>query len=222
MIKKEIIKGRNIDQFIYAYGNSNIINFFLSSITILQMFVIICMGFVIINLTKKVNEQKVLPVFIDRISGSARPIDFDVIDASGKQREESEINDFCSDFISNLYTFNRLTVGSNLKKVLEVSNKNTVNSIRQYLQNSKRAEYINSDNQGIVNIKSIVILESNPTIVVQVFFERLILYHDGEIQEKYSKVSIIKLKTVLRSRGNAHGLYVIEYRETKYEENNNN
>lgn len=209
------LSGTHADEFIQAWGNSWIVNNYLKIIVIILILAVLSSSYAIVSLTNKVNEVKPLPIFIDRISGSAVPVDFSVIDAEGSKRHKSEVLDFSERYIEDLYTFNSFTVKSNLKSALDKTSEKAIPSLKEILRISNRAKYINN-HQGMVNVKSIVILSGLPDVKVQVFFEKKVLLQNGSEVEITENIAILRMKTVLRQKGNAHGLYVVEYRESEY------
>ena len=203
------------DDWIRSVGNMTFVNTFLKYSLIVVLLVVVAEAIVIFNLALKVNEVKVMPIFIDRESGSARPVDFDVIDAAGERRPIVEIHDFCINYINNLHYFNIHTIETNLKRAFRVTASAAQNDLKNALMLSDRYDQSRSNMQGICDIKSFTILESKPNLKVEVVFKKKIVTAGGEIFKKTKHKAIMKLKTVKRMKGNAHGFYVNEYRENK-------
>ncbi|HNX97814.1 MAG TPA: VirB8/TrbF family protein, partial [Candidatus Aminicenantes bacterium] len=151
-------------------------------------------------------------------AGTARPVDFSVIDAEGSKRVDAEINDFARDYVTNIYTFTRYTVETNLRRVLDLTADEARNQVQDCVIRSKRNEALSSGYQGVCDIKSISILDAGQTStrVQVVFVAKQIGFQAMDSSRK--AVATITMKTVLRQRNNAHGLYVVEYRESDIKE----
>ena len=210
-------KGKRNDH-IWAIGNSLFMVTMLKGIVLVLCLALIAESIFVVTLLGKVAEVKPLPIFIDREAGTARPVDFSVIDASGAQRVDAEIHDFARDYVTNIYTFTRYTVETNLIRVLNLTADEARNQVKECVIASKRNEALNGGFQGVCDIKSISILDAGQTSIrVQVVFEaKQIGFQTNDTARK--AVATIQMKTVLRQKGNAHGLYVVEYRESDIKE----
>jgi hypothetical protein len=203
---------KDADNFILAWGNTLIITNYLKIMVVILFVLLIFESFVIIKLASQVVEEKPLPIFIDRIAGDAKPVDYTAIDARGEKRHDAEVAKFCKNFIGDLYTYNKYTVVSNLKSVKKVCTDGVYRIINDLLIEHKRYDKVNEGIQGIVDVKSVVILKSLPDLKVQVFF---VVKEKATINKPdVSHIAIFRIKTIIRNRKNAHGLYVIEYRDT--------
>ncbi|HUT43092.1 MAG TPA: VirB8/TrbF family protein [Desulfobacterales bacterium] len=181
--------------------------------------VIIAESLFLLTLLGKVSEVKPMPIFVDREAGTARVVDFSVIDAEGQKRVDSEIHDFVKDYVSNIYTFTKFTIESNLRRVLDQTSDEAQNMVKNVIYSSKRSESLTGGYQGICDINSISILEASSTIIrVQVVFIRKLISSQNEVSNQSKAVAAITLKVVLRQKNNAHGLYVVEYRESEIKE----
>jgi len=201
------------DDFIRSTGNLAFVNTFLKFTCLILAVAVLGLSGTVVYLGAGVRNQKPLPIFIDKDSGSARPVDFQAIDAAGETRVEPEIISFVNDFIGNLYTYNKYTVKSNLEKVLSVSSEEAVNALRRYWKISARQSSISSGGQGLSKINSTVIVNGLPDLRVQIFFQKIVVGVHGDKSNQSKNVAILRVKTVVRNLENPHGLYVIEYRE---------
>jgi len=206
---------RNVDDFIFAWGNPRLVVFYQKLVIYTLIPVIIAMSILLIVLSTKVNEVTPLPIYIDREAGTARCVDYKVVDALGKERSPAEIKGFIEQFLLDFYTFNKFTIKSNLQKALVNCHQLVKDRAKELLKESKRIENLGSGRQGICEIGSILIMETKPDIKVQVMFSAKLLDGLGQLYSLINKRAVFRLKTIERNRAHAYGLYIIEYRETK-------
>ena len=214
-----------MSDYIYEKNARIVINAAYKFIIVVELLIIILLSVYSFKLTGKINEVKPLPIFINKETGSAKAVDFDFIDAKGETRSNAEINDFITGFISDLYTFNRLTVKTNLVNAISKTSAEAAADIKNTLMISKRYDYINRNMQGLVKILSISILEKLPDLKIQVFFRKRLISSDGDSGDISDYFAILRIKPVIRKKGNAHGLLIVEYRENIFlnrEEGNGN
>lgn len=219
--KAENQKGKksNTDDYVRSIGHSLFMVNLLKGVLIILALVLVAESFLVVSLLGKVSEVKPLPIFIDREAGTARPVDFSVIDATGAKREDAEIHDFVRDYIGNIYTFTSHTVESNLRRVLDQSSEEARNAVKNIIYQAKRNENLTSGYQGTCKFKSISIIEATPTLIrSQAVFDERIFGVGADSLRSRRKIATIAMKTVIRQRDNAHGLYVVEYRESDIEE----
>lgn len=203
-----------MSKYIYEKNARILIGRAFKLLSIFELIIIVVLGIYCYILTSKIDKVKPLPIFINRESGGAKPVDFDFIDASGETRCTAEINDFTTKFIMDLYTFNRLTVKSNLLSALSKTSKEGAVDIKNALLISKRYDRINRNLQGIVLIKGISIIQKLPDLKVQVFFNKRLMTIGGRVESDRDSIAIIRIKPIVRKKGNAHGLLIVEYRES--------
>ncbi len=201
--------------YIAAWGNHRLVNDVLKVMLLVCVVVIIVLSGTVSYLAVKSSEQKPLPVFIDPYNGWAKPQKWEIVDASGDQRISNEIRRFSQDFIETLYTYNKFTVESNLRKVIELCDPEVKTIIRRYVESSNIPEIISRSGQGLCKVQTVIIQNNLPDLRVQVFFSKEI--HRGEIVdvEKSNFVAVLRIKTILRTFDNPHGLQIVEYRETE-------
>ena len=205
-----------MSDYIYEKNARKVINHAYRFIIVVELVIIVLLSFYSFRLTGKISEVKPLPIFIDRDTGTARAVDFDFIDARGESRSDAEVNDFVSGFISDLYTYNRLTVKTNLVNAIFRTSPEAASDIKNTLMVSRRYDHINRGLQGLVSVRSISILEKLPDLKVQVFFRKKRIPLGGESEESSDHSAVLRIKPVVRKKGNAHGLLIVEYRESVF------
>ncbi len=208
-----MVQGEKVSNFIYEINARKIINAAFKFIIIIQFFIIVIFSFYSFKLTEKINEIKPLPIFINKVTGEAEAVDFNFVDAEGETRCNAEINDFIIHFISDLYTFNRLTVKTNLVNAISKASPEGAVDMKNSLIVSKRYDNIKRNLQGLVSIKSISILKKLPDLSVQVYFNKKVISGNGRIEIDSDHFAILRIKPVVRKKGNAHGLIIVEFRE---------
>ncbi len=205
-----------MSDYIYEKNARIVINFAYRFIIVIELIIIVMLSIYNFILSGKINEVKPLPIFINKETGSAKAVDFRFIDAEGETRSNAEINDFVTGFISDLYTYNRLTIKTNLINAISKTSEEAAADIKNTLLVSKRYDHINRNIQGLVSVKSISILEKLPDLKIQVFFRKDLISKGGDHEERSDHFAILRIKPVVRKRGNAHGLVIVEYRENDF------
>ena len=205
-----------MSDYIYEKNARIVINLAYRFIIVIELIIIIMLSIYNLFLSGKINEVKPLPIFINKETGSAKAVDFKFIDAEGETRSNAEINDFVTGFISDLYTYNRLTVKTNLINAISKTSEEAAADIKNTLLVSKRYDHINRSIQGLVTVKSISIPEKLPDLKIQIFFRKSLIATGGDNRESSDHFAILRIKPVVRKRGNAHGLVIVEYRENDF------
>lgn len=205
-----------MSDYIYEKNARTVINLAYRFIIVVELLIIIMLSIYNYILTGRINEVKPLPIFINKETGSAKAVDFNFIDAEGETRSNAEINDFVTGFISDLYTYNRLTIKTNLVNAISKTSEEAAADIKNTLLVSKRYDHINRNIQGLVLVKSISILEKLPDLKIQVFFRKRLISAGGDQGVRNDYFAILRIKPVVRKRGNAHGLLIVEYRENDF------
>lgn len=206
------------DDYIRTFGRTVMVNTFLKYAVFILGLSCLGLSITVISLLGKIHEIRPLPIYIDKMTGAAKPIDFASIDASEAFRIPAEIIDFSRNYVSDLYTFNRHTIASNLDPVFKHSVGDVVQKLKYYLDQNHRADYVNSNAQGICSVNFTDIVRMKPDIKVQVAFKREILSGKGETLSSEDMVAIMRIKLANRTAENSHGLMVVEYRESKLKE----
>ena len=207
------------DDYIRSIGHSMFMVNLLKGIVVIMALVLIAESFLIVSLLGKVSEVKPLPIFVDREAGTARPVDFEVIDATGAKRDDAEIHDFVRDYVGNIYTFTNHTVETNLRRVLDQSSDEARNAIKNVIYQARRNENLVSGYQGTCKFRSISIIEASSSLIrAQAIFDENIFGVGQDSLRSRRKIATLAMKTIIRQRENAHGLYVVEYRESDIKE----
>ncbi len=201
------------DDLIHIWGNAYAGLILYKAATVVLALVVVALAFSMVILAQKARDIKPLPIFIDRNSGIAEPVAFELIDAAGEKRHESEVKDFVRNYLEDLYTFNVHTARNNLGKCNRRATSQAWSAIKEILLRDKRMEQVDQDKQGLIDIKLLVIQALEPELAIQVTFTKVLVGGGGRSESEF--VAIMKLHTVRRHEGNAHGLMVVEYRESK-------
>ena len=210
--KKEKITPQR-DDLLHVWGNAYAGLILYKAATVILAIVTVALSFCMVILAQKANDVKPLPIFIDRNTGIAEPVSFELIDAAGEKRYEVEVKDFVRNYLEDLYTFNVHTAKNNLEKCNKKTAGPAWSMVKEILLREKRTEMVDQGNQGLVEIKTLIVQSLEPEIAIQVVFKKVELSSSGNESAEF--ISVIKLQTVKRYEGNAHGLMVVEYRETK-------
>jgi len=206
------------DDFIRSTGRLAFVNLFLKY----ALFVVglVCIGLTVslVLLSRHVGEVKPLPIFIDRTTGTATPVDFQVLDARGEERLPVELEAFVRDYLNQLYTYNRLTVKSNLDAAFARTAPDARAQVRRCADLPVRADIIGRAGQGICRVTGVSILGARPDLRVQAVFEKTVLSAADETLAQQRCLAMLRLKVIHRTVANAHGLVVAEYNESEFEE----
>jgi hypothetical protein len=202
------------DDLLHVWGNAYAGLLLYKAATVILAIVVITLSFSVVILAQKAKDVKPLPIFIDRNTGIAEPVAFELIDAAGEKRHETEVKDFVRNYLEDLFTFNIHTAKHNLERCDRRTTPQAWAAVKETLLKDRRMEMVDQDNQGLVEIKLLVIQSVEPEIAIQITFKKILIMAGSNRQET-EHVAIIKLHTVKRHEGNAHGLMVVEYRESK-------
>ena len=204
--------------YILKEGEVGYANSWLVAIIILLTLISCVLAICLVLKTNQLGKENVIPIVINRATGDAIAIDFEVIDPVGEQRAPVEVRKFTEDFLENAFTFNRFTVRSNLDKVQNLSTPEALTRIRENLNLTQRSSYVNRNIQGMVEIQNYVVQETKPNIRVQVYFQTRLYSADGQVQEQRNWVSIITIGVIRRTARNPHGLIIYEYRQNPFKQ----
>ena len=208
---------KQANEFVHAHGNLAFVNLILKYAVLVLGIAVTCLSVLVILLGNKARDQKPLPIFIDRVSGEAVPVDWAAVDAEGEDRVLAEVEDFVRNTLHDMYTYNKHTVRSNLENVFKVSTPQAGAQIKASLDLAERADAIARNGQGLCKVQSVTVLEGGSSIRVQVILEKEVVNLSGELDGSSRVIALIRLKPIKRQVGNAHGLAVVEYAENEYE-----
>jgi len=124
---------------------------------------------------------------------------------------------FCEDFLTEAYTFNRFTVKTKLESIARWTAPEALTQVREALNLAHRAELIGKNAQGLADITSFLITETSPLLKVQIYFHVKAFSATDESLEEGNYLAVLAIKAVKRSARSPHGLIVIEYRQSPFQ-----
>jgi hypothetical protein len=204
------------DDFIRAAGNATYINVWLKLISLVLLVICLALTGALVFTIIDSRTEHVIPIVINEATGDAMAVDYSVIDATGEHRAPVEVRKFCEDFLSEAYTFNRYTVRSNVDALTRYSAPEAFSQIRESLNLPRRAEYVNRNAQGLSEITSFMITETQPALKTQIYFRTRVFGSSGELLDDNSWVSVMTIRPIRRSARTPHGLIVMEYRQSPF------
>jgi hypothetical protein len=205
------------NDFIRSSGNLAYVNTWLKLIAISLLLACLMLSGA---LTVKVIEgrsEKVVPIVLNPATGDAIPVDYEVVDASGEGRSPVEVRKFCEDFLAEAYTFNRFTVKTNLESIARWAAPEALAQIREAMDLPKRAQLIARNAQSLAEFHNFLITETKPLLKVQIYFSVKVLSQTDDATEEGSFLAVMAIKPVKRSLRSPHGLFVIEYRQSLFQ-----
>jgi hypothetical protein len=205
------------DDFIRSSGNLAYVNTWLKLIAFALLILCLALGAALVVKIIDGRSEHVIPIVINDATGDALAVDYKVIDATGEERSPFEVRKFCEDFLAEAYTFNRLTVRTHLESIARWTTPEALAQVRDSLRLPHRAELINRNAQGLSEITSFMITESQPLLKTQIYFHTKVFAASGEFIEEENLLAVATLKTVKRSARNPHGLILIEYRQNPFQ-----
>jgi len=207
-----------IDDFIRSSGNLAFVNTWLKLIVLVLFLTALLLGAVLAVKIVEGRTERVLPIVINQATGDALAVDFSVMDAAGEQRAPVEIRKFGEDFVRELFTYNRFTVRTNLESVVKWATPEALIQVREAVNLAHRSELMTRNAQGVVEIRSFLITETQPVLKVQVYFQAKALSQTAEVLEEGQFQTVLLIKPIKRSQRNPHGLIVLEYRQSQFKE----
>jgi hypothetical protein len=207
-----------IDDFIRSSGNLAFVNTWLKLIVLVLFLTALLLGGALAVKIVEGRTERVVPIVINHATGDALAVDFSVIDAAGEQRAPVEIRKFCEDFLGQLFTYNRFTVKTNLESVVKWATPEALMQVREAVNLAHRSELMTRNAQGVVEIRSFLITETQPAIKVQAHFQAKALSQTTEVLEEGQFQTVLLIKPIKRSQRNPHGLIVLEYRQSQFKE----
>jgi hypothetical protein len=207
------------DDFIRSSGNLAYVNTWLKLIAFVLVLVSLTLGAALMLKIIDGREEHVLPIVINQATGDAIAMDYRVVDAAGEERSPFEVRKFCEDFLAEAYTYNRFTVKTNLESIARWTAPEALTQVREALNLAHRAELIRKNAQGLAEITSFLITESKPLLKAQVYFHVKAFSATDEVIEEGNFLAVIVIKPIKRSARSPHGLIVIEYHQSPFENN---
>ena len=209
---------RSTDDFIRSTGNLAFTNLVLKYCVMVLGLVAAGEGVALALLSREAGKVRTVPIFVDRTSGDAKPVDFSVVDAQGEERVPAEVQAYTLGLVNYAYTFNRFTVKSNLEKILTLSTREAAGQLKAAMRIAERADAVAKGHQGLVEVISYACHETRPNIRVQAIFRKREMTDGDETVLDQKSMAFVKYKPVPRTVDNPHGLVVIEYNETPFQE----
>jgi hypothetical protein len=206
------------DDFIRSSGNLAFVNTWLKLIVLVLFLTALLLGAVLAVKIVEGRTERVLPIVINQATGDALAVDFSVMDAAGEQRAPVEIRKFCEDFLDELFTYNRFTVRTNLESVVKWATPEALVQIKEAVNLAHRSELMTRNAQGVVEIRGVLVTETQPVLKVQVYFQAKALSQSTEVLEEGQYQTVLLIKPIKRSQRNPHGLIVLEYRQSQFKE----
>ena len=209
-----------MDEYFHVGGNQGFTNFLLKAIVAVLVIVCLAITGALLVMIKKNREENIVPIVINEVTGDALVVDYRVIDSTGEHRVPVEVRKFSEDFLADAYTFNRFTVKSRLESLSKLAAPEALNQINNSLNLPRRSELVSRNAQGLVEITSFMITESQPLIRIQVYFSTKVLAPSGEVFEENNMLAVMTIQAIRRTERNPHGLIVLEYRQNPFEKIN--
>ncbi len=205
------------DDFIRASGNLAYVNTWLKLIAVCLLLVCLMLGTALTVKTIDRRAEHVVPIVINKATGDAIPIDYQVVDAAGEERSPIEVRKFCEDFLAEAYTYNRFTAKTNLESIARWTAPEALSQIREAMNLPRRSELISRSAQGLVEIGNFLITETKPLLNTQTYFHVKAVSPSDEVIEEGNFLAVMIVKPVKRSMRCPHGLIVIEYRQSPFQ-----
>ena len=205
------------DDFIRSSGNLAYVNTWLKLIALVLLLVCLMLGAALLVKIIDGRAEHVVPIVINQATGDAIAVDYRVVDAAGEERSPFEVRKFCEDFLAEAYTYNRYTVKTKLESIARWTAPEALTQVREALNLPQRAELIGRNAQGLAELTSFLITETKPLLKVQAYFHVKAFSASDEVIEEGNFLAVLVIKPVKRSTRNPHGLIVIEYRQSPFQ-----
>ncbi len=205
------------DDFIRASGNLAYVNTWLKLICVILFLACITLGVALTVTMVDRRAEHVVPIVINQATGDAYAADYHVVDAAGEERTPIEVRKFCEDFLTEAYTYNRFTVKSKLESIARWTTPEALNQVRDAMNLPHRGELIARDAQSMAGIRSFLIPETKPQLRAQVYVHIKVLSPASEVIEEGNFLVILVIKPVKRTARSPHGLIVIEYEQSSFQ-----
>ncbi len=205
------------DDFIRVHGNLSYVNTWLKLISLVLLLVCLVLGGALLVKIIDSRAEHIVPIVINEGTGDAIAVDYRVVDAAGEERSPFEVRKFCEDFLADAYAYNKYTAKTKLESLSHSTSPEALHQVREALKLAHRSELLGRNAQGLAEITSFMITESKPLLRVQLYFTTRVLSQMDEIIEEDSSLGAFVIKPVKRSTRNPHGLIVIDYRQSPFQ-----
>jgi len=206
-----------MDEYYRIGGNQAFTINWLAAVVVVLLIACLTMTGALVYMVREIRNENIVPIVINEATGDAIVVDYRVIDSTGENRAPVEIRKFTEDFLADAYTFNRFTVKSRLESLAKMAAPEALNQINSSLNLPRRSELVSRNAQGLVEITSFMITESQPSIKIQVYFRTKVLAPSGEVFEENNMLAVMTVQVIRRTERNPHGLIVLEYRQNPFE-----
>lgn len=206
------------DDFIRASGNLAYVNTWLKLVAFVLLIVCLTLGGALLIKIADSRVEHIVPIVINQATGDAIPVDYRVTDAAGEERSPIEVRRFCEDFLTEAYTYNRFTVKTKLESISRWAAPEALTQVRESLNLAHRAELMARNAQGIAELTSFLVTETKPLLKVQAYFRAKAISPNDETIEEGNYLAVFTIKPVKRSARSPHGLIVLEYRQSPFQE----
>ena len=207
------------DDFIRVHGNLSYVNTWLKLVSLVLLLACLMLGGALLVKIVDSRAEHVVPIVINEGTGDAIAVDYRVVDAAGEERSPFEVRKFCEDFLADAYTYNKYTVKTKLESLSCSTSPEALLQIREALKLPHRSELLARSVQGLAETTSFMITETKPLLKVQLYFTTKVLSQTDEIIEEDRSLGAFIIKPVKRSTRNPHGLIVIDYRQSPFQNN---
>lgn len=205
------------DDFIRSSGNLAYVNTWLKLVALVLLLVCLMLGAALLVKIIDGRAEHVVPIVINQATGDAIAVDYRVVDAAGEERSPFEVRKFCEDFLSEAYTYNRYTVKTKLESIARWTVPEALTQVREALNLPHRAELIGRNAESLAELTSFLIAETKPLLKVQAYFHLKAFSSSDEIIEEGNYLAVLIIKPIKRSTRSPHGLIVIEYRQSPFQ-----
>ncbi len=206
------------DDFIRSSGNLAFVNTWLKLIALVLFLTSLLLGGALLVKIVEGRTERIVPIVINQATGDAVPVDYSVVDAAGEQRSPVEVRKFCEDFLRELFTYNRFTVKTNLESIVKWATPEALVQVREAINLGHRSELIGRNVQGLAEVRSFLITETQPLLKVQAYFQAKAVSQTNEVLEDGQFLAVLLIRPIKRSLRNPHGLILIEYRQSIFKE----
>jgi VirB8 protein len=204
------------DDFIRSSGNLAFVNGYLKLMVLVLLMVSLGLTGALVVKILDSRAEHIVPIAMNQMTGDVLPIDYTVVDAANETRLPVEVRKFCEDLIHEAFTFNRFTVKTKLESLAKWASPEALTQLKQAINLPKRSDLLVRNAQGMAEIESLVITDTQPLVRVQVYFQSKALAQTDDILDQGRWLAVLLIKPVKRSQRNPHGLIVMEYRQSQF------
>lgn len=213
MEQKKEIKD-SLVSFISTVGNETFIIRVLVWVVTFLFAALLVLSTAVVIQSKRLTNLKPLVIYVDRDTGLTSTREFDVVDAANEKRNENEIWIFVNEFVRSLYDYTRYSQLRNLETAYLLCDPAVQQKVKDYFIRDGRPGQVKSEVIGLSEVESVFIMDTLPDLRVRVIFSKRVIQTGGALVTDRKIEAVLRIKTILRTRHNPHGLYITDYRET--------